>query len=54
MYNNQRGVKTTKQNCKVKTVIHVESEQYEKDKAYSESIDFTLKKLFTKDINPKF
>ena len=51
MYNNQRGVTTKEQNCKVKTVVEVNSEKYEADKAYSQSIDNTLNKLFSKDIN---
>ncbi|WP_299116859.1 hypothetical protein [uncultured Winogradskyella sp.] len=52
MYNEQRGLKTTEHNCKVKTTINIDSEQYDKDEAYSKSIDQVLNKLFTKDINP--
>lgn len=51
-YLRQRGITTTENNCKVKTTIEVNSEQYEKDKAYSESIDKTLNKLFSNDVNP--
>ncbi len=54
MNNEQRGVKTTEKHCRVKHVIEVDSEQYDKDEAYSKSIDETLNKLFTKDINPSY
>ena len=52
MYNNQRGVKTTKHNCKVKTRIEVQSDAYDKDENYSREIDNQLIKLF-KDIKPE-
>tara|TARA_Y100000815_G_scaffold274918_1_gene310622 strand:+ start:3017 stop:3181 length:165 start_codon:yes stop_codon:yes gene_type:complete len=52
MFNNQRGLRTTAQNCKVKTTIEVDSDKYNDDDAYSKSIDSTLNKLFSKDINP--
>lgn len=47
MYNEQRGVKTTEQKCKVgKTRITVESTKYNEDETYSKSIDSTLMALF--------
>ena len=47
MYNEQRGVKTTEQKCKVgKTRIIVESKKYNEDETYSKSIDSTLMALF--------
>lgn len=52
MYNSQRGVHTTEQNCKAKTTLEVDSEKYNEDPAYSESIDKTLNNLFRVDINP--
>lgn len=52
MYNNQRGVKTTEHNCKVKTTIEVDSDKYNADEAYSKAINSTLNNLFARDINP--
>jgi hypothetical protein len=52
MHNNQRGVHTTQHNCKVKTTIEVDSDKYNDDEAYSKSIDQTLNRLFSVDLNP--
>lgn len=43
MYNNQRGVKTTTQKCKAKTIINIRSEAYLNDVNYSKSINEVLK-----------
>lgn len=52
MFNNQRGVRTSQQNCKVKTTIEVDSDKYNEDDAYGQSIDETLNNLFKFSINP--
>ena len=52
MDNKQRGVKTTKHNCKVRIRIEVESDAYNKDEAFAKEIGNDLVKLFN-DIKPE-
>jgi len=44
----QRGINISRNNNE----IVVDSEKYSSDKAYSDSIDNKLNKLFSNDINP--
>lgn len=46
MFNKQRGVTTTEKESESKTEIIIDSDKYNADKAYSESINETLTDLF--------